>query len=151
MLDNIDLSILKEFADDARKSYRELAKKLGVSPATIHERVKKLKNVGIIRKFAVQVDYDKLGFKVTAIIQIKAEGKNIVSLEEDLAELPNVVAVYDINGEYDVFIIAKFRDFSELNKFIKDLQKRNDIGSTNIVMAFKVVKEDFSSLLASQI
>ncbi len=151
MLDNIDLSILREFANDARKSYRELAKKLGVSPATIHERVKKLKQAGIIKKFAVQVDYDKLGFKVTAIIGIKAEGKSLLALEEDLASHPNVVAVYDTNGEYDVIVIGKFRDFSELNKFVKWLQQRNDVRSTNTAMAFRVVKEDFSSPLASEI
>jgi len=142
-IDSIDLEILSELISNARVSYRSLANKLGVSVSTIHNRVEKLIKLGIIKGFTAIVDYSKLGYDVTAVILAKVDGKHLIEVEREIAKHPNVCSVYDITGEFDVAIIAKFHNISELNKFIKSILLHPHIQRTNTSIVFNVVKEDF--------
>ena len=85
-IDSLDIKILIELQDDARKSLREIAEKLGVAEGTIYNRINKLKRLGLIKKFIPVIDYSKLGYDIIAIIGITAEGGHLVEIEEMIAE-----------------------------------------------------------------
>ncbi len=141
-LDELDYRILSELMKDARKSVREIAKAVNSSPATVHSRLQKLIRKGIIKGFIPLVDSSKVGFPITAIIMVSAKGDKLKELEEELRNVKNVIAVYDITGDYDLMVIAKFRDMESLDVFVKDLLAREDVIKTLTQIAFNVVKED---------
>jgi len=141
-LDELDQKILAELMKDARKSIREIAKAIGSSPATVHGRLKRMIKNGIIKGFVPVVDSAKVGFPITAIIMLSVQGDKLKEIEMDLKEMNNVTAVYDITGDYDLMIIAKFRDMDGLNVFVKDLLSRPEVKKSVTHIAFSVVKED---------
>ena len=69
-LDNLDLQILSILMDDSRVTYSQIGKALFVSPGTVHVRVQKLEQMGVIKRQQIVVDYEKLGYDVTAFIGI---------------------------------------------------------------------------------
>lgn len=148
VLDSYDTYILSALLSNSRVSLREIARRLKISVSTVHERIKKLKAKGVLKAFTVLLDYNKLGYDVTALIMMKVDGKHIVDVEQYLAREKNVLCVYDITGVYDVAVIARFKEISELNKFIKRILKHPHIQRTNTSIVFNVVKEDFRLQIA---
>lgn len=141
-LDDTDLDILRLLQEDSRTSYRNIANKLGLSVGTVHNRIKRLTNEGIIKSFSAILDPEKLGFELTAIILMQVEGGHIVDVEKALARYPPVIAVYDITGDFDIVIIAKFRSRAELNTFIKEVLRMPYVKRSVTSIALNVVKED---------
>src|SRR5689334_11169762 len=95
---------------DARMSYRRIAEDIGVSPPTVLARVDKLEKDGVIRSYSALLNHEKLGYDLTAVIEITASKGKIVDIEKQIAKFPNVCAVYDITGLTDMIIIAKFKN-----------------------------------------
>ncbi|MGQ9759224.1 MAG: Lrp/AsnC family transcriptional regulator [Candidatus Methanomethylicaceae archaeon] len=141
-LDSVDLAILRLLQEDSRRSYRDIAHQLGLSVGTVHNRVKKLTQGGIIKGFSAILDPERLGFELTAIILMQVDGGHIVEVEKTLAKYTPVITVYDITGDFDIVIIAKFKSRSELNTFIKEVLKMNHVKRTVTSIALNVVKED---------
>ena len=142
-MDEVDLKILKLLLEDARRSYRDIAKELGLSVATVHNRVKRLQAEGVIKGFAPIIDHSKLGFDLTALILLQAEGSHLIDVEEQVAKLEETCAVYDITGEFDIAVVARFKSREALNRFIKSLLKIPFVKRTSTSMVLNVVKEDF--------
>ncbi len=140
-LDRLDYLILAELQEDARKSLREISEKLGVAEATVYNRINKMRRLGIIEKFIPVVNYSKLGFDLIAVIGIAAEGGHVVEVENLLAAEPNVTAVYDVTGEFDVIAVAKFRDRDSLNEFVKRIASLEHVKKTYTMVVLNVVKE----------
>jgi len=142
-LDEVDLRIIEQLLKDGRKSYREIARELGLSVATVHNRVKRLQAEGVIKGFAPIMDYSRLGFDLTALILLQAEGAHLVEVEEEVAKLKEACAVYDVTGEFDVAVVARFKSREALNLFIKRILKIPFVKRTSTSMVLNVVKEDF--------
>ena len=140
-IDKLDVEILIELQKDARKSLREIAEKLDVAEGTVYNRINKLKKIGIIEKFIPIINHSKLGFDLTAIIGITAEGKHLIELEEILAKEPNVTAVYDVTGEFDVIAVAKFKTREDLNALVKKVAGLKHVTRTYTMLVLNVVKE----------
>jgi DNA-binding Lrp family transcriptional regulator len=140
-IDKVDLGILIELQKDARKSLREIAEKLDVAEGTVYNRINKLRKMGVICSFIPIIDHSKLGFDLTAIIGITAEGGHLIEVEELLAKEPNVTAVYDVTGEFDVITVAKFRNREELNAFVKKIASLKHVKRTYTMVVLNIVKE----------
>ena len=141
-MDEIDERILKNLLVDARLSARQLALKLGMSTVTILSRIKKLEKQKIIKGYTSTLDHEKLGYDLTAIIEIIAK-KDITQVEDKLSEMENVCAVYDITGSTDTLLVAKFKGRGELSKFVKDLASIPNVENTITHVVLNTVKEDF--------
>ncbi len=140
-IDELDLAIIKELQKDARKSYRELADKLKVAEGTVYNRVNKLRELGIIKRFIPDIDFSKLGYDLTAVIGVMVEGGHLPEIEEKISKEPNATAVYDVTGDYDAVIVAKFKDRSSLNRFVKKLLSMDHVKHTNTMLVLNVMKE----------
>jgi Lrp/AsnC family transcriptional regulator, regulator for asnA, asnC and gidA len=141
-IDEIDVAILKEVQEDSKTSYRDIAKKLGLSVGTVHNRVKKMSEMGVIKSFAAVLDPEKLGFDLTAVILMQVDGGHIVDVERAIAKSKSVMAVYDTTGDYDIITIAKFRSREELNTFIKETLKMPNVKRSVTSIVLNVVKEE---------
>ena len=144
-LDDTDINILKIINEDVRTSYRQISRSLDVSVGTIHNRIDKMVKSGVIKKFSPVIDHEKLGFVLTTIIGVRVKGGKLKNWEEKTFFNKNVVGIYDVTGEYDAFLIAKFRNTTELNVFIKELLKDPMIERTYTQTVLDVIKEDMGS------
>lgn len=143
-IDEIDSKILKRVLVDARLSYRKMAYQIGVSAPTVLSRIDKLQYHRIIKSYSTIVDREKLGYDLTAIIEVTAQEGKIAEVERAMSKFPNVCAVYDITGLTDMVIIAKFRNRRELSNFAKRDLALPSIERTNSHTVLITVKENFS-------
>ena len=141
-LDKIDEKILKNLMVDARISARQLAIKLGMSTVTILSRIKKLEQEKVIKGYTALIDHEKIGYDLTAVIEIMAK-KNPIDIEEKLSKLENVCGVYDITGNTDTIIVAKFKERNELSAFVKSLSSMVNVENTITHVVLNTTKEDF--------
>ncbi len=142
-MDKTNEKILKNLMVDARQSARQLALKLGMSTVTILSRIKKLETEKIICGYTAIIDHEKLGYSLTAIIEIIAKNDKIVDIENEISKFENVCGVYDITGSTDIVIIAKFKERNELSKFVKDLSAIPNVKNTITHVVLNTAKEDF--------
>ena len=142
-LDETDVKILIKLLSDARLSYRKIAHEIGVSPPTVLTRVEKLEQENIIKFYSAVLDHERLGYDLTAIIELTAVKGKISEVEKHIAKLPNVCAVYDITGLTDMMIIAKFKNRNELSTFVKRDLSMPHVERTNTHVVLLAVKEDF--------
>ncbi|WP_461863786.1 Lrp/AsnC family transcriptional regulator [Thermococcus sp.] len=142
LVDDLDRKILSILQRDARLSYREIAKELKVAVGTVYNRLKRMEEKGILLGFTPKLNYEKLGYELTAIIGIKAQGKKIIQIEREIAENDHVLCVYDVTGEYDIIAVAKFRGREDMNRFVKWLLSIDGVEKTNTHVAMDIVKED---------
>ncbi len=146
-LDDVDRRIIKEYLEDARRSYREVAKRIGVAVGTVLSRIKRLEESKIIRGYSAIIDYSKLGYDITVVTEIVVSKGKLVEVEEEVAKMPGVCAVYDVTGETDAIVIAKFKDRESLSNFTKGLLKMPHVERTNTHVVLSTAKEDFNLLI----
>jgi Lrp/AsnC family transcriptional regulator, regulator for asnA, asnC and gidA len=140
-IDDVDLNLIKELQYDGRRSFREIAEKLKVAEGTVYNRVNKLREEGVIKNFIVDIDYSKLGYDLTAVIGIRGKGGHLSEIEGKIAKEGNVTAVYDVTGEYDAILVAKFPGRDELNRLVKKLNGMENVDRTYTMVVLNVVKE----------
>ncbi|MEM1994815.1 MAG: Lrp/AsnC family transcriptional regulator [Nitrososphaerales archaeon] len=143
-LDDVDKRIVNEYLKDARCSYREVAKKVGVAVGTVLARIRKLEASGVIKGYSAIIDYSKLGYDITVVTEIVVSKGKLIEVEKSVAEMPGVCAVYDVTGETDAIVIAKFKDRESLSNFTKSLLKMPYIERTNTHVVLSTAKEDFN-------
>ena len=141
-MDKLDYHILQSLNSNARKSFRNIAKELKVSLSTISNRVKKLEEEGIIERYIPVVNREKIGYDLTAVINIKLTHGRLIEVQEKISRDNHVSAVYDITGDWDSLIIAHFKDRRELNSFIKRVLSMDFVERSNTQMVLNIVKDE---------
>ncbi len=143
-LDEIDLNILKHLSQDGRMSNVKLAKTIGMSPASTLERVKKLENSGVIEGYVVDINEQKIGIGITAVIQISLirQMKGAIdNFRHKINEISEIVQCYQVTGNSDYILIAKTKDITTFEKLIsQDLSQIEEIGqmhSSVVLSQFK--------------
>lgn len=131
-VDLIDLKILENLLEDGRKTYQEISNEIKVSTGTVHVRVNKLKEQGIIKGSHISVDFTKLGHKVSAFIGVNlSNARSLKSVLDQLRSLPEVVDVHYTTGQYSLFVKVLTKTTQDLHLFlIEKLQTIKDIQST---------------------
>lgn len=140
--DELDFDIIRALNKSARQSYRELARRLTVSIATVSNRIKRLEAEGIIRGYFPDVDLERLGYDLQVVIGVRISHGRLIDVQKKLSKHPNVYGVYDITGDWDSIVLAKFRNRTELNAFIKRLVAMEHIERTNTQVVLNIVKDE---------
>lgn len=138
-IDNLDRDILNELLKNARIPYAEIAKKFTVSPGTIHVRVEKMKQAGIIVGTRVDINVKQLGFDVCCFIGIILKSaKDYHAALKKLDELDEVVEVYYTTGQYSIFIKVMCRSIDALQDvLINKIQTIDEIQSTETLISLQ--------------
>lgn len=142
-LDKLDYQIIQEMMGNAEISYADLGKKLFVSGGTIHVRIKKLEEIGIVKGTRLSVDLKALGYDVIAFIGIYLEKSSLYdTVAKDLRKIPEIVRLNYTTGNYSMFAEIVCKDIQQLRFVLHDeLQKIKGIERTE---TFISLDESFS-------
>jgi Lrp/AsnC family transcriptional regulator for asnA, asnC and gidA len=141
-LDGLDRGILEELNVDARRSHRDIAERLKVSPTTVGMRIERMERDGIIRGYVPLLDDEALGWELSATIGIRISKGKLREVEERLAKDPRAYAIYDVTGDFDALLIGRFRDRRDLDRFVKHALQDPQVERTNTQVVLNRVKED---------
>ena len=139
--ENLDRKLVNELLGDGRASLRSLAEDLDVSVTTVSNHLSTLEEEGIIQGYTPKVDYDELGYDVTAIIQLKVEGSALPDVTETLSEHKQMISVYEVTGDYDIIAVGKFTDTDGMNSQIKELLIDPEIKESNTSVVLNAASE----------
>ncbi len=139
--DNLDLKIINLLLEDGRASLRSIAEELDVSVTTVSNHLKDMEEEGIIEGFKPVISYPDLGYTVTCVLMIKAEGDGLRDLVGELEEEDSFLNVYEVTGDFDIIATGKFKDTEEMNDTIKDLLNSPMVRETNTNVVLSTVKE----------
>jgi len=136
-IDKLDLSIIQEMLENAETPYAELGKKLFVSGGTIHVRIKKLEELGIVKGKRLKVNLSKLGYDITAFVGIFLEKSSLYDVvAKDLEKIPEIVRLNYTTGNYSMYIEIVCKDINQLRKVLHDdLQKIKGIERTETLIS----------------
>ncbi len=137
--DELDERILTELLRDSKRSYRRLAKDIGMSPTALIERIRTLEKNGYITGYGCRVNYSKLGFEFMALVEIRLAGKDMLAIERKISRIPHVAAVWDTTGEYDAVAILMCKTRSDLSSIVKRIHALDEVERTKTNTVLNVV------------
>jgi Lrp/AsnC family transcriptional regulator for asnA, asnC and gidA len=136
-MDKIDLQIIKELSQNARKSFRKIAKKIGVSTQTLIRRYNEMREKGIIEFCSITIDLDKIGYKGTAYLLIHHSSQSTLDgTIKELKNIPNVVIASKALGDFEVYAILLFKDIEDL--YEKVVQIKNLLTVSKVEVSFAI-------------
>jgi transcriptional regulator, AsnC family len=140
-LDRLDKEILKILQEDGRISYSKIAQMLDMSESTIHMRIKRLRELGILRGFYADIDMEKIGLKVLAFVQLKADPKKYEQVLNVLKEMKEVAEIYDVTGEYYALVKVVVPSNEDLAKVLDAIGKLDGVTDTYTMIVLRLIKE----------
>lgn len=143
-LDDKDVKILCYV--DANGSYNldDISRDLNISRSTVHYRIKRFEEMGIIKRRLVEIDPAALGLEITSITLVYANYEKISAekLGERLAQIPGVIAVYYVLGDVDFIVLHKAKDREDLKRILKDMSSIEGVVRTGTHFVATTIKEE---------
>ena len=137
-IDNVDLKIISLLNEDAKTPYTEIAKKVFVSSVTVHVRMKKLEDMGVVKSATLTIDFSKLGYDISAFLGIYLEKSSLYySVIEKLKGISEVVSAYYTTGNYSIFAKIICRDTNHLRLVLDKIQKVEGIDRTETLIVLE--------------
>lgn len=138
-IDNVDLKILGLLSKDANMPYTEVAKQVFVSDGTVHVRMKRLKELGIVLGAQLNIDYSKLGWDIVAFLGIYLDKSSLYTeVAEDLKKIPEITGMHYTTGGYSIFAKIVCRDTKHLRNVLHDkIQKVKGIQRTETFISLE--------------
>ncbi len=138
-IDNVDLKILSLLMEDAKTPYTEIAKKVFVSGGTVHVRMRKMEEMGIVTGTTLKMNYSKLGIDISAFMGIFLEKSSLYNqVIEQLKAIPEIVTINYTTGNYGIFIKMHCRDTEHLREVLHDkIQKVEGIERTETFISLE--------------
>jgi Lrp/AsnC family transcriptional regulator, leucine-responsive regulatory protein len=135
VLDRRDLDILKVLQEDARATYSEIAARVGLSPSSVHQRVRKLEGSGVIKGYRAVVDLEALGLYVTALVSLMPlDPKQPDDLPDRVLEFPEVEACHSIAGEANYVLKVRTRTTADLEDLLRRLREKAGVQTRTTVV-----------------
>lgn len=143
-LDEIDVGILKILQEDCRTPLGQIADKLGAPKSTIHYRIKRLEEEGIIEGYYAKVNLEKLGkdYLTVTLVRAKYGPGYHEKVGQKFAEIPGVWGIYYIFGENDFIVLTRSNDREDYLRKLEKLMNMPETERTNTQVVAKVIKED---------
>ncbi|MHA1110474.1 MAG: Lrp/AsnC family transcriptional regulator [Promethearchaeota archaeon] len=148
-LDDLDTEILKVLENDARISYRSISKKLEISVGTVHNRIAKLKEQGIIKGYLLHLNDQKLNYTLKVVISLNIKGTKLRDILSKLSEYPQVTNVYSISGSVSAVLMCRFQHMNDFRDFTNLLNEEESIRQMDTNIVLDVYKEDLHHLLSN--
>jgi ubiquinone/menaquinone biosynthesis methyltransferase len=143
-LDDTDLAIVRALQANARATYTEIGKAVGLSAASVHERVHRLETRGVIRGYHAEVDPERLGLGVLSLVSVlPSDSMDQAATEAALATVPEVETAYSVAGEDSHLLVVRTRSIAELSDVLQRLQGIDGVARTRtaVVLGFDFSQE----------
>jgi DNA-binding Lrp family transcriptional regulator len=141
MLDKKDQLILNVLKNKSNLSVKQISKLTKIPATTVYNRIKNLENEKIIKSYGINLDFDKLGYDIKVIIQVRISKGKLFEVEKAVSKSENVYAVYDLTGDFDALIVARFKSRQSLDNFLKKLQSYDFVQRTHTSFVLNTIKE----------
>ncbi len=147
-MDELDRQIVTALSEDARRSYTQIAKDLGVATSTVHGRVSRLLQQGLIRGFLIDLDWDALGLPRAAVIFLRSRARRTLpDVAEALSANPYIVNCSAITGQFDLFAFVRAKNPAHLGEIIDDVRMQVDAETETVVILDSYVTNSNPPLL----
>lgn len=139
-IDQLDRKILQELRKNARRPLQEIARSLGVSGGTVHLRVNKMEQSGVIKGAQLVIEHAKLGYDICAFIGVNFHNAaDLPKVIEKFRGIPEILEAHFTTGKYNLFLKILLRDTADLKNFLIDcLQKIPEIQSTETLISLDI-------------
>ena len=147
-LDAIDYKILDLLNANARASYTELGKELGLSSGSVQQRVKRLYDLDIIKQATLVLNYEALGYNMLSYIGIMiSEGHLIAEVEAEIKRIPQITVANYITGKFTIFCRTRTKNALEMKDLLNQIQKINGVQRTETMVSFDEIKNSKAELI----
>jgi DNA-binding Lrp family transcriptional regulator len=141
-IEELDRKILNVLNRDARMSFRLIAKELRISPTTLYNKVKKLERSGVLKGYIPLINKESLGYDLMAIISLRVRQEKDIEVQKAIAKFPQVGAVYEVTGDWDLILVCYFKGRDDLTNFLKKELPLSNIERAMTHIVLNVVKEE---------
>jgi len=137
VVDTRDLEIIAALQEDARATYADVGRRVGLAASSVHDRVRKLEQLGAIRAYRADIDPDKVGLLVTAFIAVSPlDASQPDDLPDRVLDLPEVEDCYSVAGEANYILKVRTRTTGDLEDLIRRLREKGEVQTrTTIVLS----------------
>ncbi|MDH4196094.1 MAG: Lrp/AsnC family transcriptional regulator [Candidatus Aminicenantes bacterium] len=142
MSEELERKVVRALNRNARRSYREIAREVGTSTTAVIHAVKHLEETGAVKGYIPLLDPAKFGVELVAVIALRISKGRLLETQRRIASDRHVIAVYDVTGDWDAFIIGYFAGREDLNAFVKKLLAMPCVDRTMTHLVLNVVKEE---------
>ena len=141
LLDDINLKIIGVLSKDSSVPFVEIARQIGISDATVHLRVRRLKDQGVINKFTLSVDNNLLGYDHLSFVGINIRPGIADQITEELSSIEEVLEVHEMHGKFDLFVKVRAKDLNHTRDIIeKKIRTLPNIVETQLMTVLKTKK-----------
>ena len=140
-LTEIDARLLTTLARDRWGGLNTVAETLGVPVSTVRERLRDLETSGVISGYMPRLNYDALGFDVTAIFELEIAANALSEITSKLRDDRRMVAIYRVTGDHDVVAIGKYENTTEMSDQVQAFMTNSAIEQTNVSVVFEAISE----------
>ena len=135
MIDERDMAILAALQTDARSTFADIGKKVGLAPSSVHERVRKLEAMGVIRGYRAELDAEALGLFVTALVSATPlDARQADDLAERLIEFPEVEDCHSVAGAENYVLKVRTRTTGHLEDFLRRVREKASVQTRTTVV-----------------
>ncbi|PLX71541.1 MAG: Lrp/AsnC family transcriptional regulator [Denitrovibrio sp.] len=142
-IDETDRHILNLLMDNARISYADIAKAVGMKSPSVIERIKRLEQIGIIKGYSANIDYNALGDDINAFIGVSMDNaKHIEEFEEHVRDIdPDLIGCCHVTGDYTFLLSVVTRNTQSLSNLIKKIRDISGVDKTNTILVFATLMD----------
>ena len=142
-IDEVDRQILSILMNDAKTPFTDIAKNIHVSGGTVHVRMRKMEQLGIVTGASLTIDYTKLGYDISAFLGIYLDKSSLYDeVADELKKIPEIVEAHYTTGLYSIFAKIICRDTSHLKEVLHD--KIQKIGGIQRTETFITLQESIN-------
>lgn len=141
-LDGNDLKILKELQEDGRMNYAEISRRTGIPSSTVYDKITKLVDKGVIKKFTVILDGEKVGFVVSALIGVETGAELYGNVAKELCQLPELVRVYGSTAEFDLMAKVRTTSLKRLNEILNRIRSIKGVDDIFVIPILETFKDE---------
>jgi Lrp/AsnC family transcriptional regulator, regulator for asnA, asnC and gidA len=143
LLDDINLKIIDVLSKDSSVPFVEIAKQISISDATVHVRVRRLKDQGVINKFTLSIDNNLLGYDHLSFIGINIKPGLADQITKELANIGEILEVHEMYGRFDLFVKVRAKDLKHTRDIIENnIRILPNIVETQLMTVLKTKKEE---------
>ena len=149
-IDDIDICVLKEIQKNAKISYRELSESIGVPTSTLHDKVKKMSEEGIIKQYVTIIHDESIGCTQTAIIGVETGAELYGEVASSLSVIEEIVEVYGTTAQYDLMIKVRSYNRNHLGNILNKIRNIKGVNDINVAIILEVFKEEHTLPIISE-
>jgi Lrp/AsnC family transcriptional regulator for asnA, asnC and gidA len=152
VIDDINLKILDILTKDSSTAFVDVAKRIGISDATVHMRVRRMMAVGIINKFTISVDNDLLGYDHVGFMGINIIPGSADQIISDLVRIEEVLEIHEMHGKFDFLLKIRAKNLTQIRDIVENkICKIPSILESELLTVLKTRKEDQTISLENDI